>query len=473
MLTLRPVTWRQLPGWVTTLPLGTDLLRTARTLDTAALAAAFPFTAPGLPAPLPTGTRATGTGTGGGTGGGGDPDGVGGGVLMGVTGPPAGGVVWWDRWAQDNHNTVVLARSGAGKSYLVKLDVLRSLYTGVRVAVIDPDDEYQPLADAVGGTVHHLGTPARTAGDAGTREAGPGGVNPLALTAAGRVDAVTRRALFVHTLIGVLLGEQLPPTARSVLDTAILSAYRAAGITADPATHTRPAPVMADLHTVLAGSGDPAGREFAARLEPWITGSHAALFTPAGGPPRPAGDQGDGPLVVWSLRHLPDELRPAGMLLALDAIWAQVDTPPPGGGPLPRRLVVVDEAWTLLRDGHGAAFLYRLAKTARKRRTGLTVITQDAADLLGSDLGRAVAANAATGILLRQSPAAISAVTAAFDLTAGEARLLLTAGRGFGLLLAGTHRTTVHAVGSAAEHALASPLDHPGPRPGGTDRGGW
>jgi DNA helicase HerA-like ATPase len=183
-------------------------------------------------------------------------------------------------------------------------------------------------------------------------------------------------------------------------------------------------------------------------------------------------------LVVWSTRHLPDELRPAGMLLALDAVWRDIDTPPlatrppssrppsrrrrpaapdPSTGPARRRLVVVDEAWTLLREGEGARFLFRLAKAARKRNAGLTVITQDVGDLLGSDLGQAVAANAATQILMRQAPQSIDAVAAAFALTAGKAQMLLTAGRGSALLVGGGgSRVAFRTVASPKEHALAT-----------------
>jgi hypothetical protein len=173
LLRLEPVTHRHLQGWTSTLPLASDTVRIRRTLDTGALAAAFPLASPDLPAPLP-----------------GDPPATGG-VLYGVNLTSAG-VITWDRWSQDNHNSVALARSGAGKSYLVKLEVLRNLYDGVHVAVVDPEDEYTRLARAVGGTVVQLGAP-------GVR------LNPLDLPAADRrPGALTRRGLFLHTLVAVL-----------------------------------------------------------------------------------------------------------------------------------------------------------------------------------------------------------------------------------------------------------------------------
>ena len=422
LLEVQPATWRHLPGWTTTLPLATDTLQMLRTMDTAALAAAFPLASADLPAPLPGEDHPTG------------------GILYG-TNPDSSGVVWWDRWAQENHNGVVLARSGAGKSYFVKLDVLRNLYSGVQVAVVDPEDEYLRLADAVGGTIVRLGV-------AGVK------LNPLDLpTHDRRPDVLTRRGLFLHTLISVMLGHAPPPAERAAADRAILSTYRAAGITPDPATHHRPAPLLADLTRTLLADPDPAAHQLAARLVPWVQGSFSDLFN------APTSTHPSGHLVVWSLRHLPDELRAVGTLLALDHIWGQIDAPSTrrlGGASATRRLVVVDEAWLLMRDGAGATFLFRMSKAARKRNAGLTVITQDVADVLGTDLGQAVVSNAATQVLLKQAPQAIDAVGDAFGLTAGERRLLLTARVGHGLLISGVNRTAFEVISSPAEHALAT-----------------
>ncbi|MET8149125.1 VirB4 family type IV secretion system protein [Actinoplanes sp. NPDC049668] len=423
LLDTQPATWRQLQGWTSTLPLGVDSVRMRRVFDTDALAAAFPLASADLPAPLPG-------------------DGIpAGGVLYGLN-TASNGVVWWNRWAQENHNSVVLARSGAGKSYLVKLETLRSLYDGVHVSIIDPEDEYLRLADAVGGTAIQLGAPAIR-------------VNPLDIPSNDRrPDALTRRALFLHTLVAVLLGEQPPPAERAALDKAITATYAAAGISNDPASWARPAPLLRDLVAALDAGADPAAGTLAARLSPWATGSFRHLFD---GPTtfRPRGH-----LVVWSTRQLADELRAPGMLLALDAIWREVDVPTHtrADGLGVRRLVVVDEAWTLLKDQEGAKFLYRLAKAARKRRAGVAVVTQDAADLLGSDLGQAVIANSATQILMRQAPQAIDLIADTFALTGGEARMLLAAGRGEALLLAGSHRVAFQTVASAREHQLAAGL---------------
>jgi hypothetical protein len=448
LLRLEPVTHRQLQGWTSTLPLANDTIRIRRTLDTGALAAAFPLASPDLPAPLP-----------------GDPPATGG-VLYGVNLASAG-VIVWDRWSQDNHNSVVLARSGAGKSYLVKLEVLRNLYDGVHVAVVDPEDEYTRLARAVGGTVVQLGAP-------GVR------LNPLDLPAGDRrPGALTRRGLFLHTVVAVLAAGTnagttvqggLSPAETAALDGAILNTYHQVGITADPATWDTPAPLLADLAATLTAADDPAAKTLAARLAPWTTGSFSGLFD------GPTTTRPEGHLVVWSLRHLPDEVKTVGTLLALDSIWRAIDRPTtarrqhpsehPGGARRRRRLVVVDEAWTMLRAPSAATWLFKMAKAARKRDAGLAVITQDAADVLGTDLGQAVVANAATQILMRQAPQAIDTVAAAFGLTDAERGVLLAARQGEALLVSGSARVHLEVVASAEEHLLATSADgHP---PAGT-----
>jgi type IV secretory pathway VirB4 component len=419
LVTTAPTTYRALAGWATCLPLGIDAIGTTRTFDTAALSAAFPFTSPDLAPADPADTTPAS------------------GVLYGAN-AASSGLVLWDRWAQDNHNSIVLARSGAGKSYFTKLDVLRSLYQGVQVFVIDPEDEYTRLANAVGGTVLSLGA-------AGVR------LNPFdlpqhaaATAAAAGSNALIRRSLFLHTFIQVLLGRALQASERAALDRAVLDAYAARGITTDPRTWARPVPVLADLVDALAGGGEVAV-ELAAQLEPFTTGSWAGLFD------GPTTTSPAGHLVSFSLRELPEELKTVGTLLVLDAIWRQVTSPH-----RQRRLVVVDEAWLLMRDPEGARFLLRMAKAARKLWAGLAVITQDAADVLGSDLGAAIVANSATQVLFRQAPQALDTVVHAFRLSDGEAALIASAGPGLGLLAAGSSRVSFQVIASDQEHILAS-----------------
>jgi hypothetical protein len=427
LLDAKHTTYRSLQGWVSTLPMGLDLIGMRRTFDTSALAAAFPFTSPDLPAPDPTSVAAPS------------------GVLYGYN-VGSQGLVHWDRFGDGmhNHNSVILGRSGAGKSYLVKLELLRSLYRGIEIAVVDPEDEYARLAAAVGGTYVHLG--AR-----GVR------LNPFDLPIHTRADgrrtapkdALVRRSLFLHTVIAVLVGGELEAAERAALDRAIAATYQSVGITADARTWTRPSPtlrVLRDQLAVAGQAGDRAAGELAARLHPFVEGAFKQLFD------GPSSVNPEGHLVVFSLRDLPDELKGIGTLLTLDAVWRRVSNPA-----IRRpRLVVVDEAWLLMKEKSGAEFLFRMAKASRKHWAGLTVATQDTADVLGSDLGKAVVANAATQILLRQASQAIDEITQTFDLSAGERAFLLSADRGQGLLSAGTQRVAFQSIASPTEHYLVT-----------------
>ncbi|WP_280314842.1 PrgI family protein [Nocardia wallacei] len=417
-----PTSFRAAQGWATTLPLGMDLIRLGRTFDTTALAAAFPFDSPQLPVTDPIAAARPR------------------GVLYGRD--AAGGLVLADRFAAEahNHNAVILGRSGAGKSYLAKTEILRSLYRGIEQVIIDPEDEYRRLADAVGGAHLRLGAP-------GVR------LNPFDLEIRPRPDgrctapsdALTRRKLFLHTLIRVLLGEQ-DPTRRAVLDTALTATYAAAGITDEPATWTRPAPTLTMLREQLHRLDTPAAHELATGLHPFVTGgAYAGLLD------GPTTTHPEGGLIVFSLRELPDELKTIGTLLALDATWRRVSDP----ATRRPRMVTVDEAWLIMRQPAGAEFLYRAAKSFRKHWAGLTVATQDSADVLSTELGRAIVTNAATQILLRQAPQAIDEVATAFKLSDGEQQFLLTAARGSGLLaLGGTDRAVFASLASPAEHAV-------------------
>lgn len=429
LLEARPATYRALQGWTSALPLGIDPLGQRRTLDTDSLAAAFPFSSSELPAADPVGVTAPS------------------GVLYGrnLSGP---GLVFWDRWTQPNYNSVTLAQSGAGKSYLTKLELLRSQYLRVQGLGIDPENEYGPLTSAVGGTYIRLG-------EAGVR------INPLDLphtthqpghpngAEGAGTDALTRRQLYLHTVLAVLLGEPLTPAQRAVADRGIHACYTRAGITHDPTTWRRPAPLLGDLAAALRDLDDPdrVGIELAHRLAPYTNGSFSRLF--AGPSTHP--DAADAHLVMFSLAALPDELKPIGTLLALDAIWRTVANP----DQRQRRLVVVDEAWSLLQNPAGAQFLFKLGKSARKHWAGLALATQDAADVLSTDLGRSVVSNASTHLLLRTAPQAADQIATAFALSDGEKAFLTSAEIGNGLLIGGhRHRVAFHAQASAQEHNL-------------------
>src|SRR5438874_4042252 len=253
-----PTSFRSLDGWLSTLPLGLDRLGLRRAFDTEALAASFPFAAVDPPA------EETG-------------------ILYGLA--ASGAPVLLDRFARENYNSVLLARSGAGKSYLAKLEALRLLFEGVQVFVIDPEDEYRRLCHAVSGAYLPL------AGDDAVA------LNPLELPARDSRQALAERALFLAELIELLLG-QLASEELALLDRGARACYAQAGITADPYTHARPAPLLADLCTSLAAEGH-LGASMAERLSPYASGSHSALFS------RPTSARPDGPPVCFALRGLP------------------------------------------------------------------------------------------------------------------------------------------------------------------------
>lgn len=401
LVDLRPTTFRQIEGWKATLPLGLDEVGISRTFDTQALAATYPFTPSGLA----------------------EPDGV----LYGrnVSGS---GLVFLDRFAQNNYNSVVLAQSGAGKSYFAKLELLRSLYCGVDTIVVDPEDEYRRLCNAVDGVYLHLGAE-------GVK------LNPFDLGEGA--DAYIERALFIHSLIAVLLGRALDAATKATLDRAIVAAYADAGITSDPRTHRRRPPTFSNLDGALRNDG-AVGVALADQLAPFVTGTHRHLFDGQ------TTSHASSHLVVYSLRDVPDELKGAATMIVLNQIWRTISN----AAKSRRRMVVVDEAWLIMRDPAGAKFLFRLAKSARKYWCGLTVVTQDAADLLGIELGRSIVSNAATQILLRQAPQAIDTLADAFRLSEGERSFLLTADKGQGIIATGKQRVAFAAIASNTEHGL-------------------
>lgn len=407
LATATPATYRQYEGWISTLPLGVDRLGPRRTLETEALAACLPIAS----ADLPTGS---------------------GGVLIGVN-TASGLPVFWDRWAQQNHNSLVLGSSGSGKSFFAKTDLLRELYQGTHATVIDPDGEYVRLAEAVGGVVLELGKP-------GMR------INPLDLPApaAARPDTLARKALDVHALVEVLAGSEAARAGRAALDHAVAAAYQQAGITADPRTWNRRAPDLTAVREHLTAGADTAGVALGSALGPFVSGSHAGLFD-APSTPGLAGH-----LTVYTLEHLPEQLRPAAVLLVLTEVWRQAQ-----GNDGQRRTALIDEAWLLLDTPRAAELLFRLAKSARKHTLALALVSQDADDLLSSRLGTAVAANAATQVLMRQAPQSLQTVADAFNLSAGETQFLATAPRGNALITgADGVRTTVLAIADQSEFEL-------------------
>jgi conjugal transfer ATP-binding protein TraC len=329
-------------------------------------------------------------------------------------------------------NSVVFAKSGAGKSYLVKLEALRLMVFGTEVMIIDPEEEYKMLCDAVGG--NYISFSAKS----------PSRINPfdLAGIAVEGENELGQKLLSLHTLFKLMLGD-LNPTEEALLDRALIETYRIKGITTDPDTQrTREPPVMEDLYKVLLGAVEPEAKGMADRLEKYIKGSLAGIFDAQ------STIDINGKMTVFSTRNLEDILKPVAYYIILDFVWTRIKRD------LKRRVLIVEEAWSLLQDDDSARFLYSVAKRARKYYLGLTTVSQDVQDFLGSDFGKAIVTNSSIQILLKQHPAAIDLIAETFYLSEGEKRLLLAADIGEGLFFAGANHVSVKVKASEEENKL-------------------
>lgn len=414
LLDLRPVIFAPVDAWIGTLPLALDLVRQTWRADTQALAAALPVWT-GEVESDPTGSLAG---------------------YHAVSGAP----VFIDRFRLDarrsNAHKLSVAPSGRGKSFEIKQEIASLLLEGVGVRVIDLENEYVRLAEALDGTVVHFG-------------AGGARINPLELAEPGAPEAVRSQALFVEALVSTLLGE-LDAEDEAQIARAILACYELAGITADPATHGRTPPQMADLHAALEEAGAP---RLADRLDAWVFGAHAGLLS-GQTTIRPKGD-----LVVWALGDLPGEnerLLAAAVLLAVHATWTEIARKDHR-----RRVVILDEAWRIWETSAAAGRVLeglarRLAKGARKYSAGLTNATQDLAEFAATALGRAILNNSAIKWLPGQEAGALPAIASTFGLTEAETKFLGSCSRGQGLTLAGRQRVRLEVRAVPEEHRLAT-----------------
>ncbi|PIS12583.1 hypothetical protein COT70_00020 [candidate division WWE3 bacterium CG09_land_8_20_14_0_10_47_33] len=404
MLLSRHATLRMEEAFRSTVPTCLDKLKILRNMDTTSLATTFPFTSSNLTANE--------------------------GILYGIN-EHNGSLIIFDRFSLENANSVAFAKSGAGKSYMVKLEALRSLMFGTEVIVIDPEKEYEPLANAIGGEFITFSPVS------------PAKINPFDLSATYEEgeNELALKILSLHTFFKVMVGE-LTPTEDALLDRALIETYRQKGITQDPATHTQEAPVLNDLYQVLRGM--EGGGSLADRIEQYVVGSLKGIFD------QPTTVDIRNTFTVFSTRDLEDKVRPVAMYVILDFIWTRIRRE------LKKRILIVDEAWYLMQHPDSAAFMYSIAKRARKYYLGLTTITQDVADFLRSDYGKAIVTNSSIQILMKQHPAAIDEVAETFYLSEGEKRLLLAANVGEGLFFAGASHVAMQVVASPEEHPLAT-----------------
>lgn len=391
-------------GFKTTLPMGTDKLLVTRNMDTTSLATTFPFTSSEL-------TMETG-------------------IMYGIN-EHNDSLVIFDRFKMENANMVIFAKSGAGKSYTVKLEILRQLMFGVEVLVLDPEKEYEELAKSVGGEYINFTFGGKTK------------LNPFDLSSVYEEgeNELGQKIISLHGLLKVMLGE-MTATQEALLDRALVAAYKAKGITPDPATQTNEPPLMEDLYKALIGMENDDANNIAARLEKYIKGSFRGIFDQA------SNFDISNQLTIFSVREMEEELRPVAMYMILDFIWTRIRKD------LKKRILVIDEAWYFMKHQDSASFIHGMVKRARKYFLGVTTITQDVEDFLHNDYGKAIVTNASIQFLMKQSTASIPVLSETFYLSEGERQLLVASDVGEGIFFAGQNHVALRVVASPEEHQI-------------------
>jgi type IV secretory pathway VirB4 component len=403
----------QKEGFLSTAPYGQDRLSITRNMDTTSVATTFPFTSAELSSDK--------------------------GILYGINSQNESFIIF-DRFSLENGNMTIFATSGAGKSYFVKLEAVRSLMIGSEAIILDPEAEYKALCEAVGGEyiAFSFNSPAK--------------INPfdLAQIREEGENQLGLKILSLHSLFKIIMG-QITPTQEAMLDRALIMTYKAKGITNDPETQTKEPPLIEDLYKTLIGMEVPEALDLAARMEKFVRGSFQGIFD------KQTNINLNNPFTVFSVKDLQDSLRPIVMFMILDYIWTRVKKD------IKRRVLIVDEAWHMMRYPDTAQFLWSVVKRARKYYLGLTTITQDVEDFLNQDIGKAIVTNSALRLLLKQSPTAIDKLGEIFYLSQGEKQLLMAANVGEGIFFAGPHHAPIRVVASDAEHKLINtrPQDTP------------
>jgi len=404
MMIAKTATLQMEDGFKSTVPLGQDRLFTTRNMDTTSLASTFPFTSATL-------TQAKG-------------------IMYGIN-EQNGSLVIFDRFSLENANEVVLGKSGAGKSYLIKLEAIRQFMFGSEVIILDPEGEYEALSKTLGGEYVAF-TPSN-----------PIKINPFDLSGLYEEgeNELGLKILSLHGLLRIVLG-QLDSSHDAILDRALMETYRQKGITVDPSTQKKQPPLMEDLYKVLLGMEDPAAKDLALRLEKFIKGSLSGIFN------QQSNFDITNPMTVFSIKALEEELRPVAMHIVLDFIWTRVRKT------LKKRLLILDEAWYIMKYEDSASFVYSIAKRSRKYYLALTTATQDVQDFLSTDYGKAVLSNSSIQMLLKQSPTEVDLISQVFYLSQGEKELLLSADIGEGLFFAGQSHVAIKVIAAPFEHTL-------------------
>jgi type IV secretory pathway VirB4 component len=391
-------------GFKTTIPIGEDKLFLTRNMDTTSLASTFPFTSAMLAQDK--------------------------GVMYGIN-QQNGSLIIFDRFSLENANEVVFGKSGAGKSYLIKLETMRQFMFGTEVIIIDPEGEYSVLTKVLGGEEIDF-TPSSAVK-----------INPFDLTGLYEEgeNELGLKILSLHGLLKIVMGE-LNSGHDAILDRALVETYKQKGITADPATQKLAPPLMEDLYKVLLGMENDVAQDLALRLEKFIKGSLNGIFN------QQSNFDIQNPFTVFNIKALEDELRPIAMHIVLDFVWTRVRKT------LKKRLLVLDEAWYMMKYPDSASFVYSIAKRSRKYYLALTTATQDVEDFLSTDYGKAVLSNSSIQMLLKQSPTEVDLVTEIFYLTQGEKQLLISANVGEGLFFAGLSHVAMQVIAAPYEHDM-------------------
>ena len=392
-------------GFNSSLPLAQDELQVMRNLDTASLSTTFPFTSTELTSNE--------------------------GILYGLN-RHNNSLILYDRFSLENANSVVFGKAGSGKSYAIKLEALRSLMLGTDIIIIDPENEYQQLCEAVGGSYFSLSLHSE-------QRINPFDIPTIVPEGETGEDILRDAVVSVKGLLGLMLG-QITPEEDAILDKALFETYALKDITNDPNSHKNPVPLMSDLQNVL--SNITGAENLGKRLSKYTEGTFSGLFNKSTNFSLEKG------MVVFSIRDLEEQLRPIGMYMVLNYIWNKIRYQ------MRKRLCIVDEAWIMMQHEDSAKFIYGLAKRARKYYLGLSVATQDVEDFLGSQYGRAVISNSSLQLLLKQSSASIEKVAGVFNLTEGEKFLLLECDVGEGLFFAGLNHVAIKVIASYTEDQL-------------------
>jgi len=404
LIYIKPAIFQQEEGFKSTIPTGTDLLSVHSKLNSSPLSSIFPFTSFDL-----TSNK---------------------GILYGVNRHNAS-LVLFDRFSLENYNSVIFAKSGSGKSYTTKLEILRSLMFDVDVIVIDPEREYEFMSEAAGGRYFNISLTSEHH------------INPFDLPFPredeSSADVLRSNIINLVGLFRIMLGG-LTPEEDAIIDSAITETYALKDITPDTDFTNKPAPLLSDLNLVLAGM--EGGESLAQRLTKYTQGTWSGFIN------KPSNVDINKKFVVFSVRDMEDELKSVAMYIIMHHIWNAVRRN------LRKRLLVVDEAWWMMKSEDTASFLFSLAKRGRKYYLGLATITQDVGDFLRSPYGLPMITNSSIQLLLKQSPASIDLVQKTFNLTDEEKYLLLECNVGEGIFFAGLKHVAMKIIASYTEDQI-------------------